>query len=1235
MTMRIRTHNTTIACSALLAACIALVGFPQRTLADGNLADYTAIPPLFSTQGSGDKPNILVVLDNSNSMDEAPTGSAVGSDNPGSKSEIARSAVKQLISDFQGKIRMGLMAYQQTNIIKQQLHNATYDSSYDPANYDALSTAPRNSLTKKYRILKTGSSTEYIYYNVALPFYAGSNQGTAYCYSSTASFDNGSETYPGGPWDNYRCFGNKSGTSDALPAWANGASEAAAGYSSGPFYNGVFFPTDSDLAQNILDFGRFMSWYHVGDTWFSNNSPGRGFLHTPIADLDAAQVSSLNAKLATSQFSTATDTPLRNAGLTPLEGTLLTAKDYFDGNLTSASEGGSNPAPLPPANTCANNDFVVLVTDGLPSTDKNGNAVSDTATAVAAVANSAASLLASGVRTYVVGFALPEGVNPTILDQVAVAGDTTSAYAANDAASLSATLSAIFRDIMERTSSSTAAAVVSNSADGTGAVYQALFAPRLTATNPNSGQTRTVDWVGTLHNIFIDDYGLFREDTNQNDKLDDYDTDYIVRFQFNAALNKTDVIRQTSTNPTVPTGLTDYDTVTLETMGTIWNARDELSRFTNLTVQRNFLQPANVTDAASGDRFVFTSINGSTIDFTDTAIDSTNFRFLDASSEAEADKIVDYVRGEEVTGFRSRTVDYDQDGTDEVWRLGDIMHSSPAVAGAPNSNYDVRYGDSSYAAFREYYKDRRQVVYVGGNDGMLHAFNAGFWNATTQAFETTRTGLPSFRLGEEMWAYVPENLLPHLQWLTDPNYPHVYYVDGDPLIFDARVFSDDSDHPGGWGTILVVGMRFGGGPFSIDTTGDSVKDRVMRSSYLVFDITNPETNPKGRLMAEITDPAIGFTVSRPTFVRSVQPGSDGDWQLSAVNTKWYLMFGSGPTSLSDATSTQTAKMYAFNLSTLAFESGFAPLDLGTANTFVGDLRGHDWDNDYIDDAVYFGVNGGTPANPSGSMRRLALNSGNPTNILSASTVNTLLASTRAIMEQPSLGTDSNGNDWVLFGTGRLFSVGDNASTVQETFYGIKEPVDMSGNHTWGSVASGSLQDTTGVQIFSDGSLKPSGYTVSGTAVGNYSSLKQELQNVPGWKYDLSYNGSVPSERSVVSSLLTQSILIFPTYTPNSNTCSPEGTSSLYAFDFTTGTPFPHGAFGFNSSITNGTATLANASVSLGQGLTTAATRFKGRNTGTDTGKVVYGTSTGTLDSVDVNLLPNISGRRSWRQLDDF
>src|SRR5690606_3809920 len=87
--------------------------------------------------------------------------------------------------------------------------------------------------------------------------------------------------------------------------------------------------------------------------------------------------------------------------------------------------------------------------------------------------------------------------------------------------------------------------------------------------------------------------------------------------------------------------------------------------------------------------------------------------------------VVNYIRGLEIDGYRSRTIKWGSD--EKVWRLGDIVHSTPAIVGRPADGYDARYGDDSYNEFREKYRNRRNMVYVGANDGMLHAFNAGFY----------------------------------------------------------------------------------------------------------------------------------------------------------------------------------------------------------------------------------------------------------------------------------------------------------------------------------------------------------------------------------------------------------------------------------------------------------------------------------------------------------------------------
>ena len=138
------------------------------------------------------------------------------------------------------------------------------------------------------------------------------------------------------------------------------------------------------------------------------------------------------------------------------------------------------------------------------------------------------------------------------------------------------------------------------------------------------------------------------------------------------------------------------------------------------------------------------------------------------------------------------------------------------------------------------------MVYVGANDGMLHAFNGGFWNESTQSFSVASPdgSATEHPLGSELWAYVPFNLLSHLKWLVEEDYPHVYYVDGPPKVFDARIFNEnDIDHP-------VAGDRFGRhdavrrrcllcrlGWGRWQWTKGSDAEMRMRSSLVLFDVT--------------------------------------------------------------------------------------------------------------------------------------------------------------------------------------------------------------------------------------------------------------------------------------------------------------------------------------------------------------------------------------------------------------
>lgn len=783
-------------------------------------------------------------------------------------------------------------------------------------------------------------------------------------------------------------------------------------------------------------------------------------------------------------------------------------------------------------------------------------------------------------------------------------------------------LARAFANVQKRINAGSAAAVIANNTYGDGALYQALYEPKSVVAD------KQVTWSGTLHSLFIDSKGLLREDSDGDAALDGYATDKVVQIRYDSASKTTKVYRYDTTDGDI-SGVTPTEH-TISEMDKIWDARDQLAAIASgsITSQRAYISPAG------GGRHVLTWIdndndgsvdNGETLDFVSGNFPATDnrFRYLDVPQPTAAD-LVDFIRGKEgIAGFRSRTIDYDNDGTDEVWRLGDIVHSSPLVVAKPNAGYDTRYGDSSYAAFRNHYADRRQVVYAGANDGMLHAFNGGFWQNTSKRFITDNGTDTVHPLGSELWAYIPMNLLPHLQWLKATDYPHVYYVDGPPQAFDVNIFSEDADHPGGWGTILVVTMRFGGGAIDIDTDGDNVDDKTLRSAVVVLDVTNPETAPK--LLAEISHANLGFTTSTPTLVKKRIPGPGINWDTPTANV-WYLVFGSGPTTLSTATSTQNAKLYAYDLTNKSFVTNFGPYDISAdATSFTGNMGSVDWDRDYIDDAVYFGTVGGTVSSPTGNLKRLKL---------SSNTVANLLAAGQPFVSAPATAVDGNGNRWVFAGTGRLFVSADNQNTTQHTFYGVKEPAaDLST-----AVTASDIQDVTNIEVFDDGSLTPTNLQIpTGTDIDTYSQLQAALAQKAGWKLNFSYNGTSPSTRNLTSAALIRSVLLYTDYTPATNACQPEGTSNLYAVNFKTGTAFPHGVFGFTTvsggdASSSGNTSRSNKTFNLGDGLASNPVVHQGDSYESNTAKVVIQQSTGAIETPTVALPPSVGGRQSWRQI---
>lgn len=831
---------------------------------------------------------------------------------------------------------------------------------------------------------------------------------------------------------------------------------------------------------------------------------------------------------------------------------------------------------------------------------------------------------------------------------------------------LSDSLSQVFEIIAARISSGTAAAVVANSSTGLGSVYQAYYHPQYTDDN-----NATITWGGVLHSMFIDASGRFREDRGVIGKLESPMIDYIVDIEYDETVNpnRTRFQRYTQSDPALaptPTG-TRQD---LEDFGSIWNARDVLADIpqADMILQRNLdVGTGKYAEDAGTKRYIFTYLDspsvgtvgavdaGEVLSFTHANFDATNgnnnFRYLGLSDSGEASNLVKYIRGQDVAGWRSRLVDIPGDGTPtpKHWVLGDIVHSSPLVVNPPTGRYDLLNSDATYAAFKQQYERRRQMIYSGGNDGMLHAFNGGVWDPVDQTFHPRAhdagTGLfnvgQSHELGAEMWAYVPTNLLPHLQWLKEQNYPHVYYVDAPPQSFDVNIFPDDDVHPNGWGTILVVGMRLGGGDFPLDLDGDAIAETTMSSAFVVLDITDPERPPE--LLAELSAADLGYTTSLPTVIKARIPSAAGSY-ANADHNRWVLVFGSGPDTLSTAVSNgQDARIYAYDLVARELVTIHADAQTPAANPsgFFGDFRAVDWQEDMVDDVIYVGTVEGTEVAPSGRLKRIVL-SGTAAHMglsTGAADMSDVLNLGQPLSSAANIQLSAAKNErWLLFGTGRLFTSVDNRSVTQQSYYGVKEPVD----YNTSAVTLASLVDSTIILVETDGDLHNGaiGQAVTrfSTALPNFNTLYNFMDTRPGWVHKMAYNaGDSPSERIFNTSQLIGSTVVFTSYVPSVDLCIVEGDSFLYALNFRTGTAEVFAPIGELSGFSG----IAAEAVVLGQGAASApavivSTESEVRVDGTSGGgdvSVLAGLTTGTPSNTSFGPPPYESGRISWEQLE--
>jgi type IV pilus assembly protein PilY1 len=408
--------------------------------------------------------------------------------------------------------------------------------------------------------------------------------------------------------------------------------------------------------------------------------------------------------------------------------------------------------------------------------------------------------------------------------------------------------------------------------------------------------------------------------------------------------------------------------------------------------------------------------------------------------------------------------------------LGDVVDSTPAFVGKSTFSYS----DPGYADFKAANAGRAKTVYVGANDGMLHAFNA----------DTL----------EERWAYIPSMVIQNLWKLADTAYAtkHSYYTNGEPVVSEICVL-DCTGAGAVWKTILVAGLNGGGrGYYALDIT-----DPAAPSLLWEFDASNQNN--------------LGYTFGSPLITKR----PDGTWvvlvtsgynnipdnsafyalpttQFKPNNPPRYLTGnGGGYLYVLDAASGTELSAIATGVGNDTTPSGLAKIkafadDAEKNNTakyvYGGDLLGNLWRFNLEDNSrmLLANLKAGGKAQP--------------------------------VTTSPELAVIKN-KRVVYVGTGKYLEISDLTNSDQQSIYAIKDE-----NFTVIDPHSTLVPQT----------LVPDGAVSRKSGAGS----DADLTTTNGWVVDFPDTG----ERQNVAPMLVVGTLIVPTIVPTSSPCQPAGYS---------------------------------------------------------------------------------------------
>ncbi|MDO8291306.1 MAG: PilC/PilY family type IV pilus protein [Gallionella sp.] len=503
------------------------------------------------------------------------------------------------------------------------------------------------------------------------------------------------------------------------------------------------------------------------------------------------------------------------------------------------------------------------------------------------------------------------------------------------------------------------------------------------------------------------------------------------------------------------------------------------------------IKTANSAGTALVD-FVYANLNSA--DFDATRIGSlSQWAALTATQKTAAAgaNLVNFLRGQ--YGFEERASNLVGTVDNRIYRyreavMGDALESQPAYLGPPVFSYS----DPGYTAFKTAKSARSGTVYMGANDGMLHAFAAD--------------------TGVERWAYVPSVVIPNMWILADRNYDikHTNFVNGSPTMSDVCVANCTDSATADWRTILVGGLNAGGrGFYALDITNPA-------APALLWEFTPAKASPYG-------DANVGYSFGQPIITKMTRGTT------ATSDDTWVVLVTSGYNN----TSPGDGKGYLYVLNALTGAKITAiPTNVGDTTTPSGLAKISGWNSEPASNVASY-VYGGDLL---GNVWRFDINSAAAP--LLFATLKDPSGNPQPVTTSPVLG-QIIGKRVIFVGTGKYLETSDLTNTQVQSIYAIKD------DDATTTFANPRAHTTAPKMVNQTITASGSSRTVAPVNPVDFSTDR-------GWYIDFPDGG----ERVNIDSQLVLGTLLVPTIVPSSTVCSPGGYGWLNFFDYQTGGPVP-------------------------------------------------------------------------------